>query len=169
MGMFDYVKSEIALPDGFSGELQSKDFGCDMTDIVIRANGRLEIERFEYETTPKEERPYPDADDDSIMALCGALKRVNRRWEDLNYHGDFCFYGYENVGEQTFVPAYEGATWGHRDGEKRWHEYVARFTDGNLVSIRDITQGTSGFAQDPKGLDPQGAGPVAAGHAPEPL
>lgn len=139
MGMFDYVRSEIPLPDGFTGELQSKDFDCEMTEVVIRANGRLEIERFEYETTPMAERPYPDAGDDSIMSLCGSMRKTNRRWEDLAYHGDFSFYGYERVGEQVFVPLVEGATVGHYEGETQWHEYTARFTDGQLAWIKDTS------------------------------
>ena len=116
MGMFDYVRSETPLPDGFTGELQSKDFDCTMTEIIIRESGRLEIEHFDYETVPKEERPYPDRE--GIMGMCGMLRKVNRHWVDLDYHGDFNFYGY--------------------DSDKVWHEYIARFSSGQLDWIRVV-------------------------------
>ena len=123
MGMFDYVRSEIPLPDGFTGELQSKDFDCALTNIVISADGRLLIEDFEYEEVPKEERSFPDAPDDDILSIVGALRRVNRRWRDLDHHGDFNFYGYAG---QYGNPGYN------------WHEYVARFTNGKLEFIRIV-------------------------------
>ncbi len=123
MGMFDHVRCELPLPDGFTGELQSKDFDCAMTEVVIGRDGRLRIEVFEHESVPKTERPYPDAEKGSIWALCGAIRKVNRRWLDLDYHGDFNFYGSEGT---AGTPEY------------RWHEYVARFTDGALTSIRQI-------------------------------
>lgn len=43
MGMFDDVKCEVPLPDGYNGEwFQTKDFECSMLDkYVIRADGRL--------------------------------------------------------------------------------------------------------------------------------
>lgn len=121
MGMFDYVRCEVPLPDGWRPEeLQSKDFDCAMTTVLLRADGRLLIEDFEYVEVPKAERPYPD--DDGLMGLCGALRRVNRRWRDLNHHGWFNFYGSER--------GQSGEMWGGP-----WHEYNAKFTDGVLVSI----------------------------------
>ena len=120
MGMFDYVRSEIALPDGFAGELQTKDLDCDMTVALIRADGRLLIEDSEWEAVPKAERPYPDAPDGSIEALAGSMRTVNRRWRDLQYHGDLSFYGYEQ-------------------GKPGAHEYKARFTDGQLVRIEQVS------------------------------
>lgn len=166
MGMFDYVRSEIPLPDGFTGELQSKDFDCTMTEIVIRANGRLEIERFEYETTPKDERPYPDADEDSAMSFVGCIRKVNRRWEDMDYHGDFEFYGYERVGPQTFVPLYDGAKVGYYKGETRWHEYVARFSDGQLAWVKDATQGIEAGTATTEGRGPKDESPSGKAGAP---
>ncbi len=41
MGMFDDVKCEVPLPDGFIGNFQSKTFDCLMDTYVIRADGRL--------------------------------------------------------------------------------------------------------------------------------
>lgn len=116
MGMFDYVTCEVPLPDGWQpDELQSKDFDCSMTTVRVSAEGRLLIERYDSYTVPKEERPCPDAPEGSIEAICGILGKRNRRWEDLNYHGDFNFYG------GVF--------------KNDWHEYYARFTEGQLDRI----------------------------------
>jgi len=53
MGMFDYVRSEIPLPNGFTGDLQTKDFDCIMTTILIRADGRLvKEENLSYASCP---------------------------------------------------------------------------------------------------------------------
>ena len=114
MGMFDYVRSEVPLPDGFSGELQSKDFDCRMTTVLIRADGRLLIEDSEWEEVPRPERLYSDAEPGSLESIVGLYRTVNRRWRDLEYHGIFNFYG------------------GGRDD---WRQYDAKFTDGNLVEI----------------------------------
>lgn len=142
MGMFDYVTCELPLPDGWGMEndvvgLQSKDFDCEMTTILIRADGRLLIERFEYYSVPKEERPYPDAE--GALALCGSLGKKDRRWEDLNFHGDFGFGGLEDLNDDYWVASERHPAGGFRQKRYRHHDYVARFTDGHLVSIRDVT------------------------------
>lgn len=59
MGMFDRVRSEIPLPDGFTGELQTKGFDCILTTLLIRADGRLMIKECDWEEVPLEERPNP--------------------------------------------------------------------------------------------------------------
>jgi len=107
MGMFDCVRCDIPLPDGFTGELQTKDFGCVLGVLLIRADRRLMIQDCEWEEVPPEERSdlkFP------------RFRAMNKRWRDLDFHGDFCFYGS-----------------GKSDGE--WHEYVARFSHGTLESI----------------------------------
>lgn len=117
MGMFDHVEVRVPLPDGWEpglGRLQSKDFDCTMTTVLITAEGRLQIEDFEYEEVPRAERAYPDAKD-GWRSIVGSLRPVNRRWRDLNHHGLFNFYA--------------------DDAEHNWHEYTAKFTDGLLVSI----------------------------------
>lgn len=117
MGMFDYVRSQIALPDGFTGQLQCKDFDCELAVVEIREDGTLWIERFDHEIVPLAERPYPDADD--WRAIIGMIRRSNDRWEQIPFHGEMNFYGGEG---------------------KDWHEYVARFTDGKLAFIRSIAE-----------------------------
>src|SRR5690606_26639742 len=41
MGMFDFVRSEVPLPDGFTGELQTKSLNFTLSTILIRADGHL--------------------------------------------------------------------------------------------------------------------------------
>lgn len=44
MGMFDYVKCEVPLPDGYvpdDGFLQTKDFQCQLHELTITKEGRL--------------------------------------------------------------------------------------------------------------------------------
>lgn len=133
--MFDYVRCGHPLPDGWGGpavpddlELQTKDFGCDMTTIWLRADGRLLVEDFEYEVVPKDERPHPDAD--GLLGMAGSLRKINRRWRDLNHHGDVRFYGLEVVGRE---PPDER---GWRAPIYKRHDYVARFTHGQLEWLR---------------------------------
>lgn len=85
MGMFDYVRCEVPLPDGYEGELQTKDFDCQMQQCVITMIGRLTV--------------------DGV---------------DREFHGIFNFYDLDRNG--------------------KWHEYNAKFTDGQLVEIKQVQQ-----------------------------
>jgi hypothetical protein len=123
MGMFDYVRCEVLLPDAFEGGCQTKDFDCEMCRIEIRADGSLWIERFDREVVPKAERPHPDAE--GMLGLMGMLRRVNVRWELIDFHGVMNFYGDDKAGG--------------------WHEYNAKFTDGRLVSIEAALMTNGGF------------------------
>jgi hypothetical protein len=44
MGLFDYIVCEVPLPDGFTGELQTKDLGCYLLTHIITKDGRLMLE-----------------------------------------------------------------------------------------------------------------------------
>lgn len=110
MGMFEHVRCEVPLPDGFTGEMQTKDFDCVLGTLLIRADGRLMIEDREWEVVPPEDRP------NHLFPSMGSRRAINKRWRDLDFHGEFRFYGSEGNG---------GA----------WHEYVARFTHGTLESL----------------------------------
>jgi len=98
MGLYDNVRCEAALPDGYSGGgLQTKDLGCTMSTVTITKEGRLVGHLREWWWSEHK----PD--------------------RDLEFHGDFNFYGYEGRKPQ--------------DPDWRWHEYTARFTEGQLVRI----------------------------------
>lgn len=106
MGMFDRLH--------YQGKVyQTKDLDCTLDDLEI-VNGRLVHDEWHYETVPKEERPYPDAED--IRQIFGSMRRViDRKAVDLNYHG------------YLYLVA--------EDGE--YKRYQAKFTDGNLVSFEE--------------------------------
>lgn len=121
MGMFDYIRCEVPLPDGWNGELQTKDFACEMVVHTITKDGRLLLERIDdTKIVPKSERPYPN--EDGILGACGMLRHVKSR-HDANFHGVVNFYGSET----------------DKTGKYVWHEYNAKFTDGNLVEISAST------------------------------
>lgn len=114
MGMFDYVQSEVPLPDGYTGKLQTKSFDSCLTTILIRADGRLFEKHDEYETVPVSERPFPH---DPKKHLIGSRRLTKENWRDVNFHGDFEFYGSGR-------------------GQGEWHAYIARFTHGHLEYIK---------------------------------
>jgi hypothetical protein len=124
MGMFDYVRCDVPLPDGFEGELQTKDFDCPYMEVyTITADGRL-MERY-----VEREEPVPEAE----WKYVGATDPLEKMWHlnskrkpiyaqrDLNFHGWLNFYG--SSGQSPQDPAWQ------------WHEYKAKFTDGQLVEI----------------------------------
>jgi len=121
MGLYDYIKCEVPLPDGFQGTLQTKDLCCEMVTHTITKNGRLICERIDStELLPKAERDYPDAPDGSLRSWIGSIRTHTSQY-DANFHGILNFYGCEGKGAH--------------DHNWRWHEYNAKFTDGNLVEI----------------------------------
>ena len=113
MGMFDEVQSEVPLPDHYSGPLQTKDFDCILTTILIRRDGRLMINDQKFEVVPLNERPFPDH---ARLRFFGSFRVVEESWRDLNYHGDFEFYGSDRA-------------------TGKLHRYRARYTHGYLESI----------------------------------
>jgi hypothetical protein len=122
MGMFDYIKCEIPLPDGFSGELQTKDFDCTLSTHIIKADGSLELDNGHDEIVPEGERPYPNAE--GLKKFIGSLRHIPKL-EKTNFHGMLRFYGIEKMG-------YDSESGKPLD---KWHEYIAKFTDGKLMSI----------------------------------
>lgn len=94
MGMFDTVRCERSLPDGWQPgeyELQTKDFDCYLELYVITSEGRL---------LRAEARNAPG--------------------RDVGFHGYVNFYGIEGDSNNP---------------DARWHEYNAKFTNGNLDEI----------------------------------
>lgn len=118
MGMFDYIKCEVALPETGQAPpalFQTKDTPDQyMTVYTITADGRLTWKPYHMESVPKNERPYPDKD--GILGLRGSMRRVECDAEDIDFHGDIFFYAS-----------------GPRDSG--WWEYRARFTEGKLSNI----------------------------------
>jgi hypothetical protein len=132
MGMFDYVRCEVPLPDGWAAdELQTKDFDCELVTHVITKEGRLMLERIDStEFVPKEERPYPT--EDGLMGMCGML-RCTKSLHDSSFHGVVNFYGSETLGYEPPQPGDQ-----FRRPIYKSHDYHAKFTDGQLVSIETV-------------------------------
>lgn len=113
--MYDrvYIEDDIEELD-FDTEYQTKQLkqmpGLDVYKIE---NKRLFKEDAEYETVPKEERPFygdDDFDKSPFEQLAGMTKKTRKGWEDINYHGIFEI---------------------HTSSES----YKLKFTDGNLVDV----------------------------------
>ncbi len=130
MGMFDYLRCDVPLPDGRiePGPVwQTKDSPCEMGLVVISADGRLLYQEAHYESVPEEQRPYygkPEwnGERSGIWRACGSMNRVIDRVYDADYHGDVRFY---RCGNDT----------------SDWEEYSARFTDGQLSRISKVDTG----------------------------
>jgi len=73
------------------------------------------IEDCDWEEVPLEERP------NAKFPFIGSRRAINKRWRDLDFHGDFRFY-------EAQTP----------DG--KWHAYQARFTHGALEFITAISE-----------------------------
>lgn len=120
MSMFDnlFINSDkLPVSDHEKNVLKNvrwitKDFENDLTEIYITDDNKLDINRWEMDTVPKKERPFPD--DDGIKGLLGSLKRINERLERIDYHGYIYF--------------------GQVVNEKRY-EFKAKFTDGILQKV----------------------------------
>jgi hypothetical protein len=119
MGMFDYVRVDVPLPDGFKvapGEedfaFQTKDMDRLLNSLWITSDGRLKILLYDLVV------------DDGFNEFAGVklpkFKRENEHWEEYTdqhgklFTGSFTFYTYR--------------------GDK-WHEYTAYFVDGQLREI----------------------------------
>lgn len=131
MGMFDYIRCEVPLPDGWQPPddlLQTKDFNCEMVVHIITKEGRLMLEQIdEMHVVPESERPHPGAP--GLLGMMGML-RSDKSIHDSNFHGIVNFYDLETTGYEP----------DERYGPKgrpiyKSHNYHAKFTDGQLVGI----------------------------------
>jgi len=116
MGMFDYIRCEVPLPDGFTGELQSKNFGCHLVTHVVTKEGRLLLCRIDKTENVTE----AEANDPDVFWSPTGSFRMHTSLHDSNFQGVVRFYGCEGD---------------HRDGTWQWHDYNAKFVDGQLVTI----------------------------------
>lgn len=121
MGMFDDLRCERVMPDGYDARgrvaFQTKDFECSMVTYEISPEGRMLQPIWRSEEVPKHERPYPDAD--GLMGLCGSMRTIVEKMHDMNYHGIVNFYTFDSDDK----------------GGGTWHGYNAKFTEGQLVNI----------------------------------
>lgn len=119
MGMFDTIICEYPLPDGNTEtSFQSKNFDCMMDTYKITTDGNITVFRYDIEENGIEEMEW--------RAGLTKIKRVNKRWEIVPFHGVFNFYGGQWSNE---LQSHQGT----------WREYVAKFTDGKLMEITVAT------------------------------
>lgn len=133
MGMFDYIRCEMPLPETPEpppGDVfQSKDTDDQyMTLYTITADGRLTWRPYTMEEVPRTERPHPNAN--GLLGLRGSIRRVEQEPVDIPFHGDIHFYesGWNAGG---------------------WWEYRARFSDGVCKGITLVEYVPSKAARSP--------------------
>lgn len=122
MGMFDNVECNVPLPDGLVSTFQTKDFACEMDTYTITKGGRLWRRYISaYEDVPESEWTHHNPTN-ALEAIWheNSKQRVVYSECDMNFHGILKFY--------THVGNRDAGTW-------KWHEYRAKFTDGNLFEI----------------------------------
>lgn len=110
MGMFDYIRVEVLLPDqtevDSEKEYQTKDLESLMEEYTITADGRLLRIRYDYEWR-----------EDKDHFLGGGLYQIegSKQVIEVPFHGDIRFYG--DMKDNVF------------------RDYTARFTEGQLTRI----------------------------------
>jgi len=77
--MFDMVRFEVSLPDGCTGEWQTKSFDCTLATILITQGGRLLLEEVEYENEATEELSSHKG---SKVGCLTPLPRKSLGWRD---------------------------------------------------------------------------------------
>jgi hypothetical protein len=125
MGLFDRIElpAGLSLP-GFDGdpstiEWQTKSIGRPlMRQFRLTEDGRLLQEETHSETVPEEERPYYGTDKWDELAFCGSIRTVHDGWTERRYHGIVEF---------------------HASLDEGFARYEAKFTDGRLAAIRDVS------------------------------
>ncbi|MFN0178969.1 MAG: hypothetical protein ACKVZ0_09220 [Gemmatimonadales bacterium] len=131
--MFDYLRCRYPLPDGFTDDLeyQTKDTPAQCLEhYSITEDGRLLHQEVEYLETPKAERPYPDAPNDSLEGIVGSIS-VRAVGEVLvPFNGVVEFYTSNVVGVC-------GGGYLTDDGlPERYRVYTAEFADGKVVAVK---------------------------------
>lgn len=124
MGMFDNISVSDSLPfnddmkelgiDKNNLVFQTKSLDCLMDSYIIQ-NNKLYIQKYKSEKWIKGNEASKN-----IFDRIGHLEREEPYYEEVNYHGEICFYEFLlNV----------------KDKWDCWVEYKAIFTQGNVTNI----------------------------------
>jgi hypothetical protein len=142
LGVYDYIRCEQPLPDGWrpAERMQTKDFDCELVEYIITKDGRLLRDYGHLEHVPAEERP--GADPDHVLQAVGGFRRV-RRIMDTDFGGVVRFGGLEVIGYEPDQSHGGRATyWSNgklilttRKPIYESHNYRAKFDDGQLVEF----------------------------------
>lgn len=138
MSMFDYLRCEPNLPDGWCPPedhlFQTNDLDRELATHCITHDGRLMVARIiGYENVPKNEWKYHGAEPGSLHELLHEKTKKRAIWQEIQmpWHGYIDF-----VGREGLKPFPGGPMTGAEMKEyTRWHRYRAKFTDGRLVEI----------------------------------
>jgi hypothetical protein len=87
MGLFDYIVCEVPLPDGFTGELQTKDLGCYLLTHIITKDGRLMLEHVDRRIALDTDDQSPNFDE--TLRFYGSRDREDDTWEWHEYSAKF--------------------------------------------------------------------------------
>ncbi len=139
MGMYDRIKCNYPLPGNPPViEFQTKDLDNCLDDYEITADGRLILHQWDWEETPEDDKPYPNAT--GIKAIFGCIRKVEGSHREINqeYHGDLNFYGDANSGQLRMINLKTGEDELHPGPEPEWFEYIARFTNGKIEWVKRV-------------------------------
>ncbi|MFB6296237.1 MAG: hypothetical protein ABEH66_05260 [Halobacteriales archaeon] len=125
MGLFDRIELpvDLSLPgldaDPSTVEWQTKTIDKPaLRRFRLTRDGRLLQEETHGETVPEEARPYYGTDKWDELAFVGSIRTVHEGWTERRYHGIVEF---------------------HASLDERFARYEARFTDGRLTGVRDVS------------------------------
>jgi hypothetical protein len=141
MGMYDSIRCEQPLPDGWQPDeqMQTKDLDCELLDYVITKDGRLLCNRGHFENLPDRYLEYEEA----FKFFAETANTGTRRAPELadtSFDGVLRFGGLEVIGyEPGQNPVlYRSDRNSVVVGGKpiyRSHDYRAEFEDGQLIEI----------------------------------
>ena len=130
MGMFDEIKCKYPLPvtEFQNTRFQTKDTPAQACDLYeIREDGTLWYENYDQEDQSERGiwiKNHPDQEPPEelkgLRGFIGCGAKVNRRWEQVIFTGEICFY--EALGKD-----YTG-----------WIEFSAYFENGKVVRLNLI-------------------------------
>jgi hypothetical protein len=143
MGMYDSIRCERPLPDGWQPDelMQTKDLDCELLEYVITKDGRLLCDRGHFENLPDRYLEYGEAFrlfTDTVNAPKRVPKLVETGFGGLIRFGGLEVIGYETDQRYgrpvTYRSSINSVVVGGKPIYKR-HDYRAKFTDGQLIEI----------------------------------
>ena len=142
--MFDYLRCEQPLPDGWQPDelMQTKDLDCELVEYVITKDGRLLCDRGHLEHLPDRYPTYLEAFEQLSKMMDNGFERL-RKMVDTGFDGALRFGGLEVIGYET-DQKYGGPVTYRSSGKPivvggkpiyKLHDYRAKFEDGQLIEI----------------------------------
>lgn len=115
--MYDTVTCLALLPDGSTNSRgQTRAFECYLLEYIVSPEGKLLAPVGEYVSTPKEDRPYPDADEGTWESAIGSIKWVGTHEPHPDFTGEL------DVGDFDAV-FFRGQLMGFYSENREWFEF----------------------------------------------